>query len=153
MANVRHTFAICAYGKSEYLTECIESVLNQEGVRSEVYIATSTPSDWLSDIANRYGLPVYVNDGEHGIGQDWNFAYSKATGDYVTIAHQDDVYCPGYAAEALRAFQRANGLGANGEVNQKTLDALYEAGRPTPAPTVTPESTPVPESTPSPAGK
>ena len=56
-------------------------------------------------------------------------------------------------AEALRAFQRANGLGANGEVNQKTLDALYEAGRPTPAPTVTPESTPVPESTPSPAGK
>ena len=50
-------------------------------------------------------------------------------------------------AEALRAFQRANGLGANGEVNQKTLDALYEAGRPTPAPTVTPESTP------SPAGK
>ena len=56
-------------------------------------------------------------------------------------------------AEALRAFQRANGLGANGEVNQKTLDALYEAGRPTPAPTVMPESTPVPESTPSPAGK
>ncbi|SEH38673.1 MULTISPECIES: glycosyltransferase family 2 protein [Atopobiaceae] len=108
MANVRHTFAICAYGKSEYLTECIESVLNQEGVRSEVYIATSTPSDWLSDIANRYGLPVYVNDGEHGIGQDWNFAYSKATGDYVTIAHQDDVYCPGYAAEALRAVDESH---------------------------------------------
>ena len=99
---VTHTFAICAYGKSPYLRECIESVLEQDRPESEVFIATSTPSEYIESLAAEYGLPVHVNTGEHGIGQDWNFAYSCATGDYVTIAHQDDVYLPGYAQEAVR---------------------------------------------------
>ena len=50
----------------------------------------------------------------------------------------------GGTVEALKAFQRANGLSANGEVNQKTLDALYAAETPTPTPAPTPESTPMP---------
>ncbi len=104
----RHAFAICAYGKSEYLTECIESVLNQTMPGSEVFVSTSTPSPWLTDIAERYGLPLYVNEGESGIGQDWNFAYSHATAEYVTIAHQDDTYCPGYAERAVQMLDEAD---------------------------------------------
>lgn len=101
-----HSFAICAYGKSPYLRECIESVREQSLAGSEVLIATSTPSDWLEEIAREFELPVFVNTGEHGIGQDWNFAYSRASGKYVTIAHQDDVYCAGYACEAVAMLER-----------------------------------------------
>lgn len=100
----RHAFAVCAYGKSPYLRECLDSLRAQEGETSEVFIATSTPSAWLEGIAAEYRLPLYVNEGEAGIGQDWNFAYSHATAPYVTIAHQDDTYCPGYAAAAVRAL-------------------------------------------------
>ncbi len=102
-----HSFAICAYGQSPYLRECIESVLAQSFGDSEVFIATSTPSDWLSGLARAYDLPVWVNEGEHGIGQDWNFAYSCATGRYVTIAHQDDVYGQSYAREVVEAMSTA----------------------------------------------
>lgn len=62
----------------------------------------------------------------------------------------------GGTVDALKAFQRANGLRANGEVNQQTLDALYEAELPTPTPgpeTPTPETaveTAVPVTTPTP---
>lgn len=98
---IEHTFAICAYGKSPFLRECIESVLGQRDVASEVFVATSTPSTWLEDVVREYGLSVYVNPGEGGIGPDWNFAYSKARGKYVTIAHQDDLYCDGYTADAV----------------------------------------------------
>ncbi len=60
--------------------------------------------------------------------------------------------------EALKAFQRSAGLRVNGTLDQNTLDALYEAGRPTPEPTaestpdITPESTPdtMPDPTPTP---
>ena len=97
-----HTFAICAYGESPYLRDCIESIRAQTYQESEVYISTATPSAWLSQLAGEYGLPVHVNEGAHGIGEDWNFAYSKATGAFVTIAHQDDVYEPAYAATAVR---------------------------------------------------
>ena len=71
---------------------------------SEVFNATSTPSPWLSQVAESYGVPLYVNEGESGIGQDWNFAYSHARAPFVTIAHQDDVYCPEYAARAVDAL-------------------------------------------------
>lgn len=73
----------------------------QVGEKSDVFIATSTPSKWLESIAADYGLTVHVNTGESGIGQDWSFAYSCAKTPYVTIAHQDDVYSPGYAASAV----------------------------------------------------
>ncbi len=75
--------------------------MRQEGEKSEVFIATSTPSEWLDSIASEYGLPVFVNTGESGIGQDWSFAYSCAKTPYVTIAHQDDVYSPMYASRCV----------------------------------------------------
>lgn len=75
---------------------------------SEVFIATSTPSSWLSQVASKYGLSVVVNEGESGIGQDWNFAYSQATRFYVTIAHQDDFYCPNYVTRTLDYFRQSN---------------------------------------------
>ena len=89
--NTNHTFAICAYGESEYLEECISSLLNQT-VKTNILISTSTPSEYIYKMAEKYGLPLCINKGEHGITQDWNFAYEHADTDYVTIAHQDDIY-------------------------------------------------------------
>ena len=93
-----HTFAICAYKESEFLEECLQSVLNQE-MKTSVLIATSTPNEHINKIAAKYQVPVYVNTGEKGITQDWNFAYKMAESDLVTIAHQDDVYLPSYTKE------------------------------------------------------
>ena len=38
-----HTFAVCAYGESPYLEECVRSLLDQN-VKSRILIATSTPN-------------------------------------------------------------------------------------------------------------
>ena len=48
-----HTFAICAYKESPYLEECIESLINQT-VKSNILIATATPSQYIDDIAAKY---------------------------------------------------------------------------------------------------
>lgn len=50
---------------------------------------------------------MYVNEGESGITQDWNFAYSKVQTDYVTIAHQDDKYAPEYVENLLAYTAKA----------------------------------------------
>lgn len=88
---MKHSFAICAYGDSPYLEGCIKSLVGQS-VESEIILCTSTPSDYISMLAEKYGIPVYVRQGAAGIGYDWNFAYGKTTGQLVTIAHQDDMY-------------------------------------------------------------
>lgn len=50
---------------------------------------------------------MYVNHGEKGITQDWNFAYQCADSRYVTIAHQDDVYLPDYWEKVYNHIKRA----------------------------------------------
>ena len=96
-----HTFVVCAYKESEYLSECIES-LKEQTVKSNIIIATSTPNEYIKGIAEKYGLDLYVNEGESGIGQDWNFGVSNTTTDYVTVAHQDDIYCKNYLEEIVK---------------------------------------------------
>ncbi len=96
-----HTFAVCAYGESPYLEECIRSLLSQT-VKSKILISTSTPNALIKRVAETYGLPLYINEGEKGITGDWNFAISQTDTRFVTIAHQDDLYEPTYLEEVLK---------------------------------------------------
>lgn len=104
--NKIHTFVICAYQESEYLEECVLSVVRQK-LYSEVILSTSTPCEYIDRIAEKYEIPIYINDGESGITQDWEFALSKVQTPIATIAHQDDVYFEGYAEAAIKAYKRA----------------------------------------------
>lgn len=104
--NLNHTYAVCAYKESAYLEECVKSLLAQT-VKSNIFIATSTPNEHITAVASKYGLEVLVNDGEKGIGGDWNFAYNSAKTPLVTIAHQDDIYEPRYT-ESMLEFVNAS---------------------------------------------
>ena len=87
----KHNFVICAYQESPYLEECIRS-LTKQTIQSPIRMVTSTPCEYIKTMAEKYKIPLYVNEGEGGIAQDWNFAMSQCNAKYVTIAHQDDIY-------------------------------------------------------------
>ena len=95
-----HTFAICAYKESEYLKECIRSLIRQT-YKSKIIMTTSTPNEKIKALSDQYRIPLFVRDGKSDIRDDWNFAYDSADTKWVTIAHQDDVYHKRYA-ERLR---------------------------------------------------
>lgn len=101
-----YVFVICAYGESPYLEECILSLLNQT-IPTGIIVATSTPNEYIEILAAKYHLQVYVNTGQKGIAEDWNFGYQKADGKIVTIAHQDDVYEPDFAQKNWDKIKRA----------------------------------------------
>lgn len=102
---ISHTFAICAYGDSVYLEACIRS-LKKQRVPSKVILCTSTPSPFLEKMAEKYGIPMYVRDGESDIQADWNFAYETADSRLVTIAHQDDMYHKAYGETVQKCWKR-----------------------------------------------
>lgn len=102
---MKHSFVICAYKESPYLEECIRSVMNQS-VSSEVLLATSTPNEHIQKLADQYSIPVYVNHGSSGITQDWNFAYAQAKTQYVTLAHQDDIYLENYTEQIMKRISK-----------------------------------------------
>lgn len=96
----KHTFAICAYKESQYLEECIKSILSQS-VSTNCLIATSTPNKHIQSLAKKYKIPYYIRKGKSDIQEDWNYAYNQAKTELVTIAHQDDLYESDYVKYIL----------------------------------------------------
>jgi len=102
---MKHTFVILAYNNSDDLEECIKSVINQS-VKSNIVIVTSTPNDYIIDMASEYSLGVMVNKAKSNKGRDYNFAIKSFDTELVTIAHQDDLYDRNYVKEIKKCYQR-----------------------------------------------
>ena len=101
-----HTFVVLAYKESQYLEECILSVLHQ-AYKSKVIIATSTPNDYISDLANKYSLDIKVNPTPgKGIGYDFDYALSTASTKLATVAHQDDIYDYDYSLNMVNEYMK-----------------------------------------------
>lgn len=100
-----HAFVVPAYGRSPHLRDCLDS-LRRQTCRSPIIISTSTPYSGLGELAQEFGARLATHSPNAGIGRDWNFALSQAQAEWGTIAHQDDVYLPSFAEEALAAAAR-----------------------------------------------
>lgn len=102
--NSIHTFVVLAYKESQYLEECIKSVLDQE-YKSKVVIATTTDNKFIRNLAQKYHLEVIV--GKHtNIGGDFDFAIKCSDTPLVTIAHQDDLYDKNYSKKVVDAYTK-----------------------------------------------
>lgn len=103
-----HAFVIPAFGDSPFLPACLDSIAGQSRGGSEIVITTSTPSDYLRDVAHRYRVPLIVNPRRANIGSDWNFALTASGASALTIAHQDDSYRPDYLERMTAAMARTS---------------------------------------------
>lgn len=101
----KHTFVVLAYKESEYLEECIKSVVNQS-LKTNVIVATSTPNKYIKSLSKKYKLDIVVNEGEKGLANDFNFAFNCSDSELVTIAHQDDIYEENYAKKILEQYDK-----------------------------------------------
>ncbi len=102
---ISHAFVIPAYGNSPFLEQCLSSLAAQSR-RSEIIVCTSTPFDGLDALCERYAAKVVRHGPNQGIAHDWNTALASTTAEWVTIAHQDDVYLPVFAERSLALVQR-----------------------------------------------
>lgn len=101
-----HTFVVCAYGESPYIEECIESLKNQT-VRSKIILASPYSSEFVNRLSEKYGLELFIRNGEANIKEDWNYGFNRAKTKYVTIAHQDDYYCSEYTEKLISKMEKA----------------------------------------------
>jgi hypothetical protein len=104
-----HTFVIPVYRAAPNLVALIESLRVQSEARSEILLASSTPSAELGAFAKRHALPLRINAQRVDIATDWNFALETAQTAFVTLAHQDDLFAPMYAAQLSGAMRRHPG--------------------------------------------
>ena len=95
-----------------FLEACIKSCVNQTSVttkQSKVILYTSTTNDDIKLLCQEYKLELHSKTGG-GIGIDWNNTLSFVTTKYATIAHQYDIYLPGYGTAILSAFEKSEDM-------------------------------------------
>lgn len=101
--NPTHSFLVPAHGCSPFLHECLES-LRKQTQASSILISTSTPFEGIEGIAKAFDADLYVHSPNQGMSHDWNEGLKRMTTDWVTIAHQDDVYLPRYKEAVMEAI-------------------------------------------------
>lgn len=102
-----HTFAICTYQDSPYLEQCLRSLVNQT-VKSKMLISTSTPTNKVTELSQKYGIELYIHDKGGSIGKDWNAAWEHVNTRFITIIHQDDVYMPRFLETNMKKLSISN---------------------------------------------
>jgi glycosyltransferase involved in cell wall biosynthesis len=97
---------IPAYGESPNLARLIETLQGQTRRGSEIIVTTSTPSTTIERTAKSHNVELRINPARINIATDWNFALHAASTNFVTVAHQDDLYAAEYVSEMVSALTR-----------------------------------------------
>lgn len=107
MTSPKISIAIPAYNGEKYLRHTIESALHQTRCADEIILIDDDSTDRTADIAKSYGDKInYYNDKATGFADAWNRAINKASGDFITILHQDDLLHPEYLEHIEQAIEK-----------------------------------------------
>ncbi len=91
---VKISVIIPVYNVKDYLSECLDSVVNQTIKDIEIICIDDGSTDGSSDILNEYSIKderfVVINQKNQGLSVARNNGLSIATGDYVAFLDSDD---------------------------------------------------------------
>ena len=102
---------IASYNGEKYIVEQLQSILSQLGEKDEVIVSDDGSTD--STIQRIQSLQdsriqVIENILEHGYTKNFENALMHCRGEYIFLADQDDVWCPGKVHACLQALQKKN---------------------------------------------
>lgn len=98
--------------KAKFLKEAIGSIVAQTSPDWELVVVDDCSPEPLREIVEAFGDARirYERNGENLGGKNlvkqWNHCIGFATGDYVVLAADDDLYKPGFVAECLRLAEK-----------------------------------------------
>lgn len=100
MSNKKISIIMSAYNeKKEWLSEAIESILDQTYYNYEFIIIMDNPNNYeLIELIEKYAkydmrIKLYINKINRGLVYSLNKALSYATGDYIARMDADDISC------------------------------------------------------------
>ena len=103
---------MATYNGARYLPEQLDSIIAQDYPISEIIVQDDGSADDTMQILNSYAkqhpyIKVFRNTGTHGINGNFFSAMRRATGDYIAISDQDDIW------EKDKLSTQANAIGSH----------------------------------------
>ena len=100
---------IATYNGEKYLQEQLTTIINQTYKNIEIIICDDDSTDGTIGIVknfskNNSNVSYFISEKNKGVNKNFENAFLKATGDYIAISDQDDVWLPSKIEEQLKLF-------------------------------------------------
>ncbi len=100
---------ICTYNGEKYISEQIDSILKQTYPIYELIIQDDGSVDSTPEVCKTYAkfhpfIKFYENPQRLGFNENFKTATARATGDYVALSDQDDVWYPEKIEQQMSAI-------------------------------------------------
>lgn len=91
------SIVLCTYNGAKFLKEQLDSIVSQSIEPYEVIAQDDSSTDETMDILREYAqkhsyIKVFQNEKERGINNNFFSAIYRATGDFIAISDQDDIW-------------------------------------------------------------
>jgi glycosyltransferase involved in cell wall biosynthesis len=108
------TLAIPCWNAGPYLRPMLDSVLSQTQQEIRLLLVDDGSTDGSLEVAREFGgsrLQVVENEISLGIGGNWNRCAELVETEFFCLAHQDDIYEPGYVETMLGKLRQNSNAG------------------------------------------
>lgn len=106
------TVAVAIYNVQNYISQCIDSIINQTYQNIEILLVDDGTPDSSGEIADDYALKdkriVVVHQKNKGLGGARNTAIDMAKGDYITFVDADDYLAPDFVDYMMGLIKSKN---------------------------------------------
>jgi glycosyltransferase involved in cell wall biosynthesis len=95
MSHPKISVCIATYNGEQFILEQITSILTQLAANDEVIISDDNSTDKTLNLIktlNDKRIKIYINTGEKGYSSNFENALKQATGDYIFLSDQDDIW-------------------------------------------------------------
>lgn len=104
---------MCTYNGERFLREQMDSILAQTYPIHEIIISDDCSTDGTIDILREYAAKhtfIKIHQNARNIGFNSNFyhAFNRATGEYIAISDQDDIWFPQKIEEQVKQISTEN---------------------------------------------
>jgi glycosyltransferase involved in cell wall biosynthesis len=141
---MKFSIVIPAYNGEKYLEKTILSALGQTRTADEIIVHDDNSTDLTAEICKKYSPEVtyhYNPAGPSGFVSAWNKSIALASGDFVSVLHQDDILYPAFLEEieialnhnqdVLHIFSLCDYISEKGELiesGEKSINSVYNIG-------------------------
>lgn len=110
------SICIPTYNGDKFISEALESAINQTYGNLEIIISDDSSKDKTLDIVESYKQKTYIpikifKHIPNGIGANWNNCVKKAKGEYIKFLFQDDVLLPTCIEEMVDVIENDHRIG------------------------------------------
>lgn len=109
MESIHVSIVICTYNGEHFLSEQMDSLLQQTYPVDEIIVQDDGSTDGTMAVLNGYAannpvIKLFRNEGKHGVNNNFFSALRRASGEYIAICDQDDIWEPTKVEKQVKAI-------------------------------------------------